>query len=47
VFPNGNPNDSATDIVNFDIDSVKGGLVKTNGYVKDDIEYNSSLNENW
>ena len=45
VFPNGNPNDSATDIVNFDIDSVKGGLVKTNGYVKDDIEYNSSLNE--
>ncbi|HOV27343.1 MAG TPA: hypothetical protein PK566_13440, partial [Pseudobacteroides sp.] len=45
VFPNGNPNDSATDIVNFDIDSVKGGLVKTNGYVKDDVEYNSSLNE--
>jgi len=43
VFPNGNPNDSAIDIVNFDVDSVKGGLVKTNGYVADLAAYSSSL----
>jgi hypothetical protein len=43
VFPNGNPNDSATDIVNFDVDSVKGGLVKTNGYVVDGGNYSNSL----
>jgi len=42
VFPNGNPNDSATDIVNFDVDSVKGGLVKTNGYAADSV-YAASL----
>lgn len=43
VFPNGNPSDSAIDIVNFDVDSLKGGLVKTNGYSTDDAEYAASL----
>ncbi|MFA5014271.1 MAG: hypothetical protein WC549_01840 [Actinomycetota bacterium] len=43
VFPNGNPNDSAIDIVNFDVDSLKGGLVKTNGYSADDAEYAAAL----
>lgn len=43
VFPNGSPMDSALELINFDIDNIKGGLVKTNGYIEDDLEFKSSL----
>jgi len=43
VYPGASVPDSALDIINFDIDAIKGGITKTNGLKNDTTEYSSYL----